>query len=483
LRSPSADPQVAYESQLKSDRAEWHRRLAVAIQQRDPDSADENAALIAEHLHAAGDLRAAYGWHMRASAWSTNRDIAAARVNWERARQIADALPDDNHDSTAMRIAPRTMLCVTNWRAAESDSSERFEELRDLCTAAADKASLAIAMTGLRTAVLWQGRAREASRLASEQMALLESIGDPTLTIGAAYVPIVTMMQTGELADVLRWAQTVIDLAEGDAAKGANLAVGSPLAAAVMFRGVARLWLGRGGWRQDLDDALAMARSSDPVTHALLVAGISGFGIASGALRADDGVLREIEETLQAAEGSSGDTALSSAKFFLGIALTSREAAADRDRGPELVVQVRDVWVRERTRLYLVPSAQAVAAREGARRGDPDGAIPVMRTAVNDLFETGQLTGGVLAAARLVETLLDRGADGDAAEAEAAIDRLANLPGAEGWAIRDIWLLRLRALLSRTRGDGVAYHDLVNRYRAMAKSLGFEGHIAMAEAM
>jgi predicted ATPase len=140
---------VAYESQLKSDRAEWHRRLAVAIQQRDPDSADENAALIAEHLHAAGDLRAAYGWHMRASAWSTNRDIAAARVNWERARQIADALPDDNHDSTAMRIAPRTMLCVTNWRAAESDSSERFEELRDLCTAAADKASLAIAMTGL----------------------------------------------------------------------------------------------------------------------------------------------------------------------------------------------------------------------------------------------------------------------------------------------------------------------------------------------
>ena len=57
---------VAYESQLKSDRAELHRRLAAAIEQRDPASADENAALIAEHLEAAGDLRAAYGWHMRA---------------------------------------------------------------------------------------------------------------------------------------------------------------------------------------------------------------------------------------------------------------------------------------------------------------------------------------------------------------------------------------------------------------------------------
>ena len=49
---------VAYESQLKSDRAELHRRLAAAIEQRAPDSVEENAALIAEHLHAAGDLHA-----------------------------------------------------------------------------------------------------------------------------------------------------------------------------------------------------------------------------------------------------------------------------------------------------------------------------------------------------------------------------------------------------------------------------------------
>jgi hypothetical protein len=55
--------------------------------------ADENSALIAEHLEAAGDLHAAYGWHMRAATWATNRDIAAARSSWERARKIADALP------------------------------------------------------------------------------------------------------------------------------------------------------------------------------------------------------------------------------------------------------------------------------------------------------------------------------------------------------------------------------------------------------
>jgi hypothetical protein len=43
--------------------------------------------------------------------------------------------------------------------------------------------------------------------------------------------------------------------------------------------------------------------------------------------------------------------------------------------------------------------------------------------------------------------------------------------------------MRLRALLAKARGDGAAYTDLRDRYRDMAKSLGFEGHIAWAEAM
>ena len=67
--------------------------------------------MIAEHLEAAGDLRAAYGWHMRAARGSTNRDIARGALSWERARQVADALPGDDPDRTAMRIAaPRHVV-------------------------------------------------------------------------------------------------------------------------------------------------------------------------------------------------------------------------------------------------------------------------------------------------------------------------------------------------------------------------------------
>jgi adenylate cyclase len=51
------------------------------------------------------------------------------------------------------------------------------------------------------------------------------------------------------------------------------------------------------------------------------------------------------------------------------------------------------------------------------------------------------------------------------------------------WAVRDITVLRLRTLLAEMRGDEATYRQLRERYRAMATSLGFEGHMKWAEAM
>jgi hypothetical protein len=131
-----------------------------------------------------------------------------------------------------------------------------------------------------------------------------------------------------------------------------------------------------------------------------------------------------------------------------------------------------------------LPMVNVYSARERARRGDRDVAIPEMRAAVNHLFREGQLLGwGVPATGVLVETLLDRGTEGDVAEAQAAIERLAAAPADDCLVIREIWLLRLRALLARAHGDAAAYTDLRDRYRDMAKTLGFEGHAAWAEAM
>ena len=474
---------VAYESQLKSDRAQVHRRLAAAIQERDPGSADQNAALIAEHLQAAGDLHAAYGWHMRAAAWSTNRDLVAARLSWERARQMADALPADDPDQLSMRIAPRTMLCATDLQAREVQESQgRFAELRELCSAAGDKVSLAIGMSGPATELMYAGRAREAARLSSEQMALLESIGDPTPTMGLAVVAFCNWLGVGEFGEVLRWSQTIVDLAAGDPVKGAGYGVGSPLAIALAWRGHARWWLGRPGWRQDLHNAVAMARRSNTETFSGVVSWAYGHAIHFGALRADDSLVRACEDALQTAHRASNDRAVGLAGYALAIGLLNQDAAADRHRGLELMMQTRDLWLRKRA-LFLIPVTDVFTAREWARRGDRDAAIPAMRQAVDELHQAGNLFYGVWGAGVLVETLLERAAEGDLAEAQEQFDRLANLRGDNDSAMLEATWLRLRALLSRARGDDVAYRDLTSRYRAMAESLGFEGHIAWAQAM
>jgi class 3 adenylate cyclase len=474
---------VAYESQLKSDRAEWHRRVAAAIESRDPAAADENAALLAEHLETAGDLHAAYQWHMRAAAWATYRDIAAARQSWERARAIADAMPAEDPNRTAMRIAPRTMLCGIAYRVHTNVAGDRFDELRELCTAAGDKASLAIAMAGLVLDHATRGRNREASRLASEAWVLIESIGDPTLTVGLSFPVIYAKTQSGQWCDVLRWSQRAIDLADGDPSKG-NFIIGSPLAVAYASRAAARYCLGRPGWPDDLRHGLVMARSADPLSYAAVVCWVYLPGIAFGVLAADDQAVCEIEDALRIAKRSGDELALAMAQGMLGVALVHRHADAERSSGQKLLAEVGDVVLRREHTLSELRLLNAYLAREKARRAERNQAMPLMFAVVDQLIREGQLPSwGTPATGVLVETLLDRGAEGDVAKAEAAIERLAAAPADDGLVIRDIWLLRLRALRARARGDDVAYRELANSYRTMAESLGFEGHIAWAEAM
>ena len=471
---------VAYRSQLKSDRAELHRRVAAALEAG--GSPDENAALIAEHLESAGDLQIAYMWHMRAGGWSANRSIAAACLSWDRARQVADMLSADQPGVIALRIAPRTLLCGAAWRIHADVSGAPFDQLRELCTAAGDKASLAIAGTGLIAENMIHGRVREALQFATEEMVLIESLGDPILTLALSFGVLAVKQETHDMADILRWSQTMVDAADGDPTKGNALFVGSPLAVALVYRGLARSCLGQPGWREDFSTALTMARATDAVSHWLVIV-VKYLVIAHGVLLADETALREIEEALQVAEASGDDISLGMVRYALALALMHRDSPADRERGQEVLGQLRGMCLQKRYYLSEKPMLDLYAAREQATRGDPDSAIPVMRTVVDEVFNAGQLRYFDVATGILVEALLSRGAEADVQEAQAATDRLTGVSEGDGFVPRDILLLRLRALLAQAQGDDFSYRELKDRYREMATSLGFEGHIAMAEAM
>ena len=287
--------------------------------------------------------------------------------------------------------------------------------------------------------------------------------------------------ETGEMAEVLRLAQRVIDLAGGDPTTG-NLVLGSPLAVAITWRGAARWCLGIPGWKHDFAQAVAMARAADPISLAGVMYYKYPLAIPGGALLSDATALRETADALAIAERSGEELALHCTRFARGITLVHQDGP-ERDAGLALLAQVREAAVQQRFTLTVVPVVDIHVAQEKARAGDFDGAVGLARAVVDDLFDSGGAVWSAPATAVLVEALLRRGSDGDLAEAQAAVDRLAAVPTDPGFVLRETFLLRLRALLARARGEEAGYRDYRDRYRKLATEFGFEGRIALAEAM
>jgi adenylate cyclase len=472
---------VAYESQLRSDRSLLHQRVAAAIQEHDSSAVDENAALIATHLEAAGDLRAAFGWHMRAATWLTNRDIGAARASWQRAREVADRLPDDDPDRTSMRIAPRTLLCGYVWRAGGAGVAETgLDELRELCGAAGDQMSLVMGMSGVLVSMTLNRRLHELRALAMDYIRLLESIGDPALIVGLLNTATHGKFDAGEVTETLPLVQRVIELADGDTTMG-NFFFESPLAWAITLRGLARCSLGRSGWRDDLQAALAMAREAQGITQAAVTTYGYGVTLMNGALVPDATALGHTADALRTAERSGDDVSLAWARVAHGIMLV-RLHDGDRAVGLDLLAKGRQQAFRHGD-LLEVTMADIQIAECKAHTGDIGAAIEIAAATVAHQFDSGEVIFRGPASTVLTESLLRRGTEQDLQVAQTAIDRLAACPTDPGFVLYELPLLRLRALLARARDDEQAYGEFAKRYRAMATSLGFEGHIAMAEAM
>ncbi|AKK29024.1 adenylate/guanylate cyclase domain-containing protein [Mycobacterium sp. EPa45] len=469
---------VAYESQLKSDRTELHRRLADVIQAQ--GCGDDKAAAIAEHVEAAGDLRMAYDWHMRAGQWLINRDISAARTSWARAKQVADRLPADEADRLAMRITPRTLLCTSAYRGGGRVDDTGFEELRELCEQADDRRSLAIAMAGMPSTLTLLNRHREASIVAGEQVRLVESIGEPTLTVGLLIPSLTSKLHAGEVLGALALADRVIELADGDVSKG-ELVLGSPLSQATMLRGVARCILGEQSWRDDLNRATTMARDSDPTTRSIVVAYPYGMLLLNGALVPDDALISTLEHALRTIDQTGDNFTLDIARFACATA-----SLMHLGRNPSADVRLLEV-VSESTsaqdNALGTLCARTALAGHHSRIGDAEVAVALSEKIVEEVFSGGEMLLRGPATSALVEALLRRGSEADVREARSAIDRLGAVPTEPGFVLFDLPLLRMRALLAQSDGDDLGYLDFREQYRTRAKALDFQRHLRLAEAM
>ncbi|MGZ5365142.1 MAG: hypothetical protein ACXWZR_15220 [Mycobacterium sp.] len=165
-----------------------------------------------------------------------------------------------------------------------------------------------------------------------------------------------------------------------------------------------------------------------------------------------------------------------------GLVLIAR-GGTDHEGGLELLAQVRESAVRQQYSMVAVPLIDGILAHEATRVGDYERAVDLSRKALEELTVDGGAIWVPRISAILAEAHLRRGTTKDIDEAHAAADRLTVLPTDPGMVLNEIWLLRIRALLAQSHGDGHAYREHRDHYRSRATELGFEGHIAMAEAM
>ena len=225
-----------------------------------------------------------------------------------------------------------------------------------------------------------------------------------------------------------------------------------------------------------------MTRSVDAMTLITPVLYKYRFAAHAGAVLPDAAADRDTAEAMQRAEHSGDDFQVDAARVSRGLVLIN-QGGSQRAAGFALLAEFREANLRHGYAKNVVRTVDTEIAKEKARTGDIDGAIQLARAVVDYTFDAGDALSLGEAVRVLVESLLQRGTSADLKEAQAAIDRLAAEPTDPGFVLFEVPLLRLRALLARAHGDAATYAQFRDRYRDMAKTLGFEGHIALAEAM
>lgn len=462
---------VAYESQLSSVRVEAHRLLADTISRLDPGNDDENAAMIATHLEAAGQLTDSYHWHMRAANWHYLHNVPAARLSWQHARRVADQLGDGDH-AVSLRIAPRALLARTAYQSEVTDAESNYAELRRLTSLNNDLLSRAIGAAG-HIILLSQlhGRLGEATELSYELAETLTWISGSDPVKALIYQAVVyTQFMVGDIPMALQNSQRQHRLTAAGDQRVRLFSIATD--------GVIEIVTGhfdRG--REHLMAATVCIPPGDAITQAQLTTYWATL-VAHGIEHPAD-VLPLTEQSVRMAEELGDGFGCACAWWARGAVLL---ALADHDdEATTLLRQARaEIAVHNNPSLFL-PVIDAGLATCAARAGDLDGAVDQMRSAYDTYFDEGSPWLTVAPATGLVDLLLARGTADDVAEAERVVAQVTSAWAPLRSTIMAVARARANTQLARARGQTQAFHRLARQHLLIVDRFDARGRRAEAQ--
>ena len=179
---------VAYQSLLKSKRQVLHRRIAQVLEERLPETAQEQPEFLAHHYTEAGLTAPAIVYWVQAGQRAVERS-----ANAEAIRHLGHALdllstqpetPERARQELAEQMVLAQALMATRGMAAP-EVERAYARARELCEAVGHSDQLPLALGGLGTFYLVRGNVHAALETGEQCLNAAQRLGDPGLLLKA----------------------------------------------------------------------------------------------------------------------------------------------------------------------------------------------------------------------------------------------------------------------------------------------------------
>ncbi|HET7721237.1 MAG TPA: hypothetical protein VFK43_14825, partial [Acidimicrobiales bacterium] len=254
--------EVASGTLLAARRKALHAAVADALAADEPDRLDENAAMLAWHWQRADRRMEAARWGVRAANFGLRSDLGDALRRFQAAVDLLEGI-EETPETLALGVRARIRLLQFGARIGIgpeeahrlfAEAHERAERSGDLGLRGMSTISYGATLAFAGDVVGGLDRCIEAARLG-------EQSEDPNVRATLLLPVCFALSYVGPLPDALRAADRVVEVCDGDEARGATVLGHGVLARALQFRASILARMGRlPEARADVERSIEIAR-------------------------------------------------------------------------------------------------------------------------------------------------------------------------------------------------------------------------------
>ena len=414
---------VAYQSLLKGSRLQFHKRIAHALEERFPETAETEPELLARHFTEAGLAEQAVGYWQRAGRRASERSAnLEAIAHLTKGLELNKGLPEAPERARRelglhLTLGP-ALMAIKGWVAPEVEQA--YLHARELCRQVGEPAQLFTVTWGLWMHYNQRGQLETAQGLADEVLALAEGQADPAFRLQAHHAAWSTLYRLPEFSacrDHTEQGFALYDI--DDHGSHAFLYGGHDPGVCCRVHGALALWL-LGYADQALekaDDAVALAKQ---LSHPLSMVQALAFLTFLHQFRHEDRLAEERAEAMSAlcTEHGIAPQYLATANVLRGWAMAAQgQTEGGIGEIHQGLTALRATGAGGRRSYYLALLAEAYGRTGQAKEG-----LGVLAEALDLVEKTGERTWEAEIHRLKGDLLLVRSSQNEA-EAEACFNR------------------------------------------------------------